>query len=469
MLAPGADGGDEEGADEGDSDTSDSTDPSDAESAEGPATEAVSDEIPMGPGFDGKTIKLGFLGLYNERFYAIGNQFEQGQQIYWNWLNSRDGGGGVAGKYQVELERGNILVEPADGVSLSPQELLDPLDPVTDYERLKDDVVMFSFIQSTSATEALLPSLKADKIVAVPGSVAGRWACEALLLPSGSAYEYEMINLADWYANESGLATSNDVHCSAYTNDLYGEYATQGLEYALGKLNLTLKEEHQQPVARYGSNDYPAIIKKLQDAGCTVVYAMTLAEAQDNLLAAAKEADFEPYWLGAYPSYLNAIARNAAENYEKFYVTIDGPALVSDPDDTDVPGMKRFAERFAQYPDGTVPTTYQLGGYFQAIAVHELLEKAVELGDLSRKGMVNAMAQLGEVDTDGLTAENYFYGLPEDRDPTSGTRIFKFNHAITPDHLEEVAEIDSQYNRDFSFLQPAGSSGDSSEGSPEDS
>ncbi len=78
-----------------------------------------------------------------------------------------------------------------------------------------------------------------------------------------------------------------------------------------------------------------------------------------------------------------------------------------------------------------------------------LLEKAVELGDLSREGIATAMTQLGEVDTEGLTAENYVYGAPEDRVPTSATRIFEFDADNPPNLLSEVALIDSELNEGF--------------------
>ncbi len=56
------------------------------------------------------------------------------------------------------------------------------------------------------------------------------------------------------------------------------------------------------------------------------------------------------------------------------------------------------------------------------------------------------MTELGEVDTEGLTAENYVYGAPEDRVPTSATRIFVFDPENPPNLLTEVANVDSELN-----------------------
>ena len=158
-------------------------------------------------------------------------------------------------------------------------------------------------------------------------------------------------------------------------------------------------------------------------------------------MAEASSNGFEPVWLGALPSYLNLFAGGNPERYENFYISLDTP----DFNDTSAPGMVSFNERYATYGDGD-PGSFQLSGYFQQISVHALLEKAVELGDLSREGIAEAMKQLGEVDTEGLTAENYVYGAPEDRIPTSATRIFKFDAENPPNLLIEVAQIDSELN-----------------------
>ncbi|HWM03456.1 MAG TPA: ABC transporter substrate-binding protein, partial [Actinophytocola sp.] len=56
------------------------------------------------------------------------------------------------------------------------------------------------------------------------------------------------------------------------------------------------------------------------------------------------------------------------------------------------------------------------------------LEKAVELGDLSREGILEASSQLGTVTFDGLT-EDYKYGPAEDRDPPRASTIFKVDPA----------------------------------------
>ncbi len=312
---------------------------------------------------------------------------------------------------------------------------------VQEYQRLKSDVVMFAEVLSTPPTQALLEFLNEDGIVAVPGSLAGAWAREPLLLPNAAAYEYEAINLAEWYVNLSGLASPSDVYCAVYVNDKYGKDSLRGLEFAADRLGFTLVE--LQTINR-GDRAFTAQVTAFTDAGCTVIFAITVPTEQHAMLAEASSQGLDPVWLGLLPAYLNLFAAGNPDLYAKFYIALDSPEL----SDTSAPGIARFHERFERYGSGSI-STFVLSGYFQQISVHALLDKAASLGDFSREGIRHAMAQLGEVDLDGLAAENYVYGLPEDRRPTSAVRIKVFDPTLPPNFLRDVMIVDSPLNEEF--------------------
>ena len=394
--------------------------------APAPAPEPPSPPPPPSPtiGFDGNTIKLGYLTDSSGSLALLGVPLLAGAQAYWGWVNSN---GGIAGEYEVEL----VVGDTKDQVNTT----------VTEYQRIKGDVVMFAEVLSTPPTQALLEFLKEDGVAAVPGSLAGAWSREALLLPTGAAYEYEAINLADWYVNASNLATPDDVYCVVYVNDKYGRDSLRGLEFAIDRLGLELAE---RVTINRGDSAFTAQVTALSDAGCTVVFAITVPLEQNSILSEADGQGFKPVWLGLLPTYLNLFAGGRPDLYEKYYVAVDSPNL----NDMSVPGMAKFLERFAEFGEGDV-NTFNLSGYVQSIAVHDLLELAVEMGDLSREGIRAAMAALGEVDVDGLMAENYVYGRPEDRRPASAVRIFQYEQTQPPNYLREITIWDSQLNDDF--------------------
>lgn len=385
----------------------------DGQGAEGPVSDPEATN-----GFDGETISLGYLTDQSGTLSIVGNPLAQGSQVYWDHVNAE---GGVAGKYQVEL----VIGDTKDDSSTAVQE----------YQKLKDDVVMFAEILSTPPTQAVLEFLKQDDMIGVPGSLAGLWLTELNLLPNGSAYEYEMINIADWFVNESGLGSTDSVACSVAVDDLYGQSTVRGVEHAADEFGFDIAAS--ETISR-GQTDFSAVVSSLEGAGCEVVYAVTVPTEQHAMLAEALAQGFEPVWLGALPSYLNLFAGGAPERYKNFYAALDTPDFSA----TDIKGMADFLDRFATYGEGDA-NTFHLSGYFQQIAVHALLEKAVEMGDLSREGLLAARAELGEVELDGL-AGNFVYGVPGDTQvPASPSRIFVFDADAPPNLLTQVAEIDS--------------------------
>ena len=404
-----------------------------APSGEEPAPPPAPPEAPPAPppeptpttGFDGTTIKMGYLTDQSGPLAIVGIPLLAGSQLYWDWVN--DELGGIAGKYKVELVPGDT--KDSEGQT------------VQEYQRLKDDVVLFAEVLSTPPTQALLEFLNEDGVVAVPGSLAGAWAREPLLLPNAASYEFEAINLAEWYVNLSGLASPSDVYCAVYVNDKYGKDSLQGLEFAADRLGFTLAELR---TINRGDRAFTAQVTAFSDAGCTVIFAITVPVEQNAILAEASSQGLDPVWLGLLPTYLDLFAAGNPDLYQKFYVALDLPELT----DMSIPGIANFHERFERYGSGRI-TTFLLSGYFQQISVHALLEKAASLGDFSREGMRNAMAQLGEVDLDGLVAENYVYGLPENRRPTSAVRIKAFDPTRPPVFLRDIMIVDSPLTDEF--------------------
>ena len=72
-----------------------------------------------------------------------------------------------------------------------------------------------------------------------------------------------------------------------------------------------------------------------------------------------------------------------------------------------------------------------------------LLEKAVELGDLSHEGLMKASEELGSVSFDGLT-DDYQYGPADKRNPPRTTTIYE----VDPDKPFGLGKLEYQYESD---------------------
>ena len=394
----------------------------DAASSATAATAARTEPEPTN-GFDGETIKLGFLTALSGTLALIGAPIAAGAQVYWDWVNNELGG--IDGQYKVEL----VIEDTAD----------DPATAVQAYQKIKNDVALFGEILSTPVTAAVLEQLKVDNILGVPGSLAGEWASERLLIPTAAAYEYEMINLVDWWHNQQ--SDGNDTYCAIFVDDKYGQDTMRGTRFAIDRLGLELAVE---TTINRGDTSFVAQLTEMRDAGCTVVFAVTVPSEQNAMLGEAQEMGFTPTWLGALPSHLNLFSCPLADRYTKFFVTQDAPPIAN----TTVEGVANFVERFAEYGDAEV-SSFHLTGYVLSFAVHAILEKAAELNDFSREGLLEAYSLIGEVDTEGLTAGNYVYGEVGDRVPISATRILRHDPSVPGDCLNQVALFDSDLNAEF--------------------
>jgi ABC-type branched-subunit amino acid transport system substrate-binding protein len=393
------------------------------EATEEATAEPTEEPTPAGPpeetrGFDGSTIRLGYITDQTSPLAILGNGLLKGSEGYWNWVNEELGG--IGGQYPVEL----VVADGQDNEA----------ETVKEYQRIRDDVVMLAQILSTPPTQALLEFLEEDDMLGVPGSLGGAWVLEPNLVPNGTSYEVQMIDLADWWVNESGQASDSDVYCVLKVDDKYGDDSMDGIEHAAAGLGLELKEV--QSYSRADASFTPQVTA-LNDAGCTVVFAASLPTQQNAILQEGGALGFDPVWLGTLPTYLNLFAAGSPDLWAKVHVAQDTPTF----NDTSVAGMATHNERWAAYGDGD-PNTFTLSGYFQSIAIHALLEAAVAAGDLSPEGMIAAYAGLGEVELDGL-GDNYVYGVPADRVPPGTSRIMVFDPDNPPNLQSELAQIKS--------------------------
>src|SRR5919108_4969132 len=96
--------------------------------------EGTAAELKTVPGYDGKTIKLGVLTPLSGPVAVIGLPLTAGNQVYFDYINKEKGG--IAGKYQVELEQADTQYKPDRTVQ--------------QYNRVKTDVVMFAQVLGTA-------------------------------------------------------------------------------------------------------------------------------------------------------------------------------------------------------------------------------------------------------------------------------------------------------------------------------
>ena len=375
-------------------------------------------EIAEAPGFDGQTIRLGVLSPLSGPVAVIGQPLTSGNQVFFDQVNAD---GGIAGKYQVELVQEDTQYAPDITVQR--------------YNRIKDDVAAFTQVLGTAPTLALLPQLARDEMIAAPASLDAFWVREPNLLPVGAPYQIQAINALNFYLEQEG---EDKRICSLLQDDVYGEAGQQGLEFGAEEAGVDIVETQRY---KAGDKDVTGQIQQLRQARCDMVFYVGLPQDAGTVWGTAARMSFAPRWIGTSPVWIDELGKSPLAEYlqQTTWIAAEGTEWGDD----SVPGMKEMVADVEEFKPNQEPDYYFAFGYNQGRAMTALLEKAVELGDLSREGLMAASEELGTVSFEGLQGD-YTYGPAEDRDPPRATTIFK----VAPDQPFGLATEEYNYSTD---------------------
>jgi Periplasmic binding protein len=377
------------------------------------------------PGFDGKTITIGYFGnvSVSDQFPASRNFADGGKALtagFNSYIERVNAAGGVGGKYKIKVNFKETYYTPSEAVKA--------------YAEVKNSVVMIGQIYGTPLTQALAKSLAEDGLVGSPISLDAAWVNNPNILPVGSTYQKQAINAVDWAVKEGGAA--GKTFCSlALVNNPYGDAGEEGFKIAAKALNLKVGGSFKTSTA-------PAQAQALKDAKCEVVMATISGEAQmPPLLSETAKLDYFPTILGNSPSFASrsVVPANSAQFAKQVFIAADG----SQWGDESVPGMKKHVADLRKNAPEQIgnPNPATEWGYANAVAVVALLNKAVTLGDLSKPGMLKALATLGPVDTEGVYPA-WDYVEPAKRKAPSGTFMYSVDIA-TPGGLKLIKPWES--------------------------
>jgi Periplasmic binding protein len=360
--------------------------PTTVKAAPGATTPASAAGLAPARGFDGKTIKVGYLGNVSTSpqfpssalFADGGKALTAGFTAYMSRINDA---GGIAGKYKVDVNFKEMFYDAAEAAKK--------------YTEIKDDSVLIGQIYGTPATQALRDSLKRDNLIASPISLDAEWVTGDNFLPIGTTYQAHAINGVEWYLKEGGGAGKTICSLTIAPNP-YGAAYEEGYDFVAKKV--TFKNGGK---FRWSSAD--AVAQQLKEAKCDAVANAISGELHmPALLTAGDKIGYNPIYISSSPSFASRRVTSANSKLFGDQVIIVGDgAQWGDPK---IPGMKDFIADITKYADEYVasPNPAALWGWAQARTVVALLENAVKLGDLSPAGMGKALATLGKVDHGGV-------------------------------------------------------------------
>ncbi len=355
------------------------------------------------PGVSGDTIFIGALTPLSDAVAVIGKPILGGLTVYFDRVNAEEGG--VAGRYKVKVIAEDITYA-------------NPSTTTQKYQKIRDQVAVFGLVVGTDNVNGILPLLAEDSVIAMPTTFDAEWVRNPNLLSWGIPYQLQAIHGVSYYFEKFG---KDRKVCSLVLATGYGEAVEEGVEYLAQQMGAQVAAKAR---FRQDDQDFVAPVTQLRNAGCEAVMLASLPGVTGKVLGAAAQLGFAPRWIGTSPSWHQALAASPLRDYlqKNYWSSWDGPA----PNDTSVAGVRLLAASMAKYAPEQLPDWYFSAGFLLGYGLHELIEKAVEGGDLTRSGFMRAMTAMETVSSDGL-ASPYTYGAVEQRNPPRSGTIFRID------------------------------------------
>jgi len=419
-------------------DDDDDAAPTEDTEEDGEATEVETDF-----GVTDDTIRIGMIADLSGIFAPLVVEIVEAQKAYWEKVNEE---GGIAGR---KIE---VVVEDNAYDTTKHQEI---------YERMRAQsdrgVVWISQSTGSPHTASIAQLLVEDELGAIPLSWYSGWADAEFgqnVFESYTNYCIESMNGIDWIARQGGKKLA----ILSFPGE-YGQDGATGAKLAAEELGLEVVYDGEGKVVP-GANQAP-VISELAESGAdwvwTTINPTTLAE----IMGGATSEGFDAMWSGNSPSYsFKLLGTGIADLLDKSYVASTYIVTWGE----DVPGMEEVvSEMRKRRPNANVSDVYILG-WTEAMATQQILEKAVENGDLTRAGVVQAAREV-EVDYNGLAPNQSWAG----EDPNDyivresymyDVDLSKYNVTKVTDEagstgwvLEEGPFV-SDMAKDFDFTEP---------------
>jgi len=342
-----------------------------------------SGDVETGNGVSDSAITIGVLTDLSGPFAAGAAVQVTEFQAYWDKVNAD---GGICDR-DVEMEVQDHAYDPQKAVSL--------------YRSMSSDIVALQQVLGGPTSAAVLPLAQQDSVYV--GGVG--WASSALeyennQLP-GASYSIQGANAVDYLVDELGLSEGDSVGVVYFVGD-YGSDALAGAQHAADERGLTIVPQEITPAVTDLSAQASALVQ--EDVQAVVLGAAPAQLASLAGVLSSQGADVPIVGMNPTfnPALLNTPAADAllANTYS---ITSVAPYA------SDAPGVQEANAMYTEAdPEGAIGWEVPLA-YGQAELLKAALEDACDAGDLTPEGVVAAVGDASDVDTDGVFPDGLDY------------------------------------------------------------
>jgi ABC-type branched-subunit amino acid transport system substrate-binding protein len=342
-----------------------------------------SGDIETGSGVTDSTINIGVLTDLSGPF-AAGAAVQVTQfQAFWDQVNAD---GGICDR-DVEVQVQDHAYDPQKAVSL--------------YRSMSSDIVALQQVLGGPTSAAVLPLAEQDSMYV--GGVG--WASTALgyennQLP-GASYSIEAANAVDYLVDDLGVAEGSSIGVVYFAGD-YGADVLAGAEHAAEERGLEVIPQEITPATTDLSAQASALV---QDGASAVILGAAPGQLASLAGVLSSQGADIPI-VGMNPTFNPALLNTPAA--DALLANVYSVLSVA-PYSSDEPGVQEANALYADAdPDGAIGWEVPLASA-QGELLRLALEGACEAGELTPEGVVAAMREGTDVDTDGLLPDGLDY------------------------------------------------------------
>lgn len=396
------------------------TTPADATGAAGPDPEVAFDAgVTRAACPDAVNLGNGciYLGTVSDATTTTGEHITRAQAAFWDRVNDDGGIGG----FDVD-----VRTFARDGRSR-------PRVHRERYEEIRDEVLALAQTSGAATTAAILDDLIADDMVAAPTTWSSQWLFTDVIVESGATTCVEGMNAVDYTVfRGDDVRTVMALHLA----DAYGRDVAGGARAA-------------------AENNDMAFVDVTTRRG---------ADVQAGAVAEVVDTDPDLVVLATSPAETGAIVgQAAARGFDGIVITASpgwDDALLEGPDAEAVRSLLIGARPWRAFTHGTIghgamrdalgdvePDDAYTSGWISSHPIRDALRAAVDAGDLTRQGLLDAVTSLESVDYDfmlppgsgafgadtpsGQAVRRTVFRLPDPDADDGGTREEDFFNGIT--------------------------------------
>jgi len=344
--------------------------------------------VKAGPGVDAKTktISLGVLSPLSGPVSVIGKPLTAGQETYFKSLNAS---GGIDG-WKVSLTERDSKYDPQTQVQA--------------FNQIADSVAFIAQSLGSPTTKAIQPTADQQKMLIGAAAQDSAFVTDPMMAVIGTPYAIDDANALDYIVKQTG-------HPKAkigiiYQNDAYGE---DGLRGYLAGLKTYHFDNVAQATYKVGDTDLTAQVQKMRAGGAQYVFVVAVPSTAATIVGTGASEGYNPTWIFQGPAWSEYLMSSNGTPSGK--PTPVAKALGSGVwvlgsatqwGNKTVPGMAKFLSDTKQFAPGQIPDYYYIYGYAEAQMEAAVLRKAIQNGDLTRQGILDAKLHLGRVGLGGL-------------------------------------------------------------------